>query len=205
MAFQPTQGYTSEQAAKQRQFGNKVKSGATDYVKNEMLGVDDFGNVVKHAKEGNVVGAVKSGLTGVGELALTAASIASGFVTGGTGAAAIQGAKAGVKQGIKSGIKKSVRNTAATQATKKAETTAAKPRKFFDDQLPTKAPAKTTNTESGYPVKPKVDEKPKASVKENAKKPSKLGRAAAFGAGYALGKDDDKSSDPSKWKASAVV
>jgi len=118
----------------------KVASGTKNYIRDEMLGFDDFGRVASKAKSGDVLGAAKSGLTGVGELGLTAASVVAGFFSGGTGAVAIQGAKAGAKQAVKTGVKeatkKTATTTAATAATKeanKASATASKPGGFVDD------------------------------------------------------------------------
>jgi hypothetical protein len=114
----------------------QVASGTKNYIRDEMLGFDDFGRAGSKAKSGDVLGAAKSGLTGVGELGLTAASVVAGFFTGGTGAVGIQAAKAGVKQGAKEAVKKTTATTAATAASKeanKASATASKPGGFVDD------------------------------------------------------------------------
>lgn len=70
--------------------------------------------------------------------------------------------------------------------------------KYSDDALPTKPEEKPTG---GYPLNPKPTP-PKDPVKKPVK--SGLGRAAAFGAGYALGKDDNKDKSTS-WNPSAIV
>jgi hypothetical protein len=169
-----------------------ILPGTKNYIRDEMLGFDDFGNVKKHAESGNWLGALKSGLTGLGEIALTVASAGVGT-----------GVKAAAKPAVKAAIKKATTNTVATQAVKKAESTAAKPR-YSDDTFAPKAEKKPTE---GYPVNPKAktDNAPKAKskVKEDAKtkKGGKLGRAAVFGAGYALGKDGK----PDMWTPSAIV
>ena len=118
----------------------QVASGTKNYIRDEMLGFDDFGRVASKAKSGDVLGAAKSGLTGVGELGLTAASVVAGFFTGGTGAVGIQAAKMGAKQAVKTGVKeatkKTATTTAATAASKeanKASATASKPGGFVDD------------------------------------------------------------------------
>jgi len=122
----------------------QVASGTKNYIRDEMLGFDDFGRAASKAKSGDVLGAAKSGLTGVGELGLTAASVVAGFFTGGTGAVGIQAAKAGAKQGAKEAVKKTTAVTAATAASKetnkaankaanKASTAASKPGGFVDD------------------------------------------------------------------------
>ena len=122
----------------------QVASGTKNYIRDEMLGFDDFGRVADKAKKGDVLGAAKSGLTGVGELGLTAASVVAGFFTGGTGAVAVQGAKAGAKQAIKTGVKEATKKTATTtaataaskeanKAANKAGTAVSKPGGFVDD------------------------------------------------------------------------
>ena len=118
----------------------KAASGTKNYIRDEMLGFDDFGRVASKAKSGDVLGAAKSGLTGVGELGLTAASIVAGFFSGGTGAVAIQGAKAGAKQAVKTGVKEATKKTATTTAAaattkeaNKASATASKPGGIVDD------------------------------------------------------------------------
>jgi hypothetical protein len=90
-------------------------------------------------------------------------------------------------------------------APKAAKPDAAKPStkpRYSDDAF---APKKTESKPSdGYPVNPKTkaDSAPKA--KAPTKKPSKLGRAATFAAGYGLANSDkDKNSD--KWTPSAIV
>jgi hypothetical protein len=120
--------------------GKQIASGTKNYIRDEMLGFDDFGRVADKAKSGDVLGAAKSGLTGVGELGLTAASVVAGFFTGGTGAVGIQAAKMGAKQAVKTGVKeatkKTATTTAATAASKeanKASATASKPGGFVDD------------------------------------------------------------------------
>jgi hypothetical protein len=170
-----------------------ILPGTKNYIRDEMLGLDDFGNVKKHAESGNWLGALKSGLTGLGEIALTVASAGVGT-----------GVKAAAKPAVKAAVKKAAKNTVATQAVKKAESTAAKPR-YSDDTFAPKAEKKPTE---GYPVNPKTktDDAPKAKVKEDAKtkKPSKLGRAATLAAGYGLANSGkDKNSD--KWTPSAIV
>jgi hypothetical protein len=114
----------------------QVASGTKNYIRDEMLGFDDFGRAASKAKSGDVLGAAKSGLTGVGELGLTAASVVAGFFTGGTGAVGIQAAKAGAKQGAKEAVKKTTATTAATASAKeanKASATASKPGGIVDD------------------------------------------------------------------------
>ena len=94
--------------------GNGALGGGAvgDFVKNELLGVDDFGNAIKHAKEGDVGASVKSGLAGVGELGLTAASIVAGLFSGGSGAVGVQAAKMAAVQGVKQGVKQIAKQTA---------------------------------------------------------------------------------------------
>jgi hypothetical protein len=170
-----------------------ILPGTKNYIRDEMLGFDDFGNVKKHAESGNWLGALKSGLTGLGEIALTVASAGVGT-----------GVKAAAKPAVKAAIKKATTNTVATQAVKKAESTAAKPR-YSDDTFAPKAEKKPAE---GYPVNPKAkaDDAPKAKAKEDAKtkKGGKLGRAAAFTAGTLLAGGDDKQKT-GNWTASAVV
>ena len=89
--------------------GKQVASGTKNYIRDEMLGFDDFGRVADKAKKGDVLGAAKSGLTGVGELGLTAASVVAGFFTGGTGAVGVQAAKGAAKEAVKKAIPQSVR------------------------------------------------------------------------------------------------
>ena len=110
----------------------QVASGTKNYIRDEMLGFDDFGRVADKAKKGDVLGAAKSGLTGVGELGLTAASVVAGFFTGGTGAVGVQAAKGAAKEAVK----KATTTTAATAASKeanKASATVSKPGGIVDD------------------------------------------------------------------------
>jgi hypothetical protein len=111
--------------------------GVKNYVRDEMLGFDDFGSAAKHAKSGNWFGAIKSGLTGAAELALTVG-------TAGVGT----GAKAAAKPIVKEAVTRAT-GAAAAQGVKKAEASAVKPPKFFDDALPPKAAGPKTT--SGYP------------------------------------------------------
>lgn len=118
--------------------GPSVGSMAGNFVKNELLGVDDFTRSVKYAKSGNVGGAIKSGLTGTGEVGLTALSVVGSFFTGGATGAALVGAKTaavagkvavqqGAKQGAKQTAKTAAKSTAkgSTSAVKKVATVAA--------------------------------------------------------------------------------
>jgi hypothetical protein len=104
----------------------KAASGTWHYVREEMLGLDDFGRVADKAKKGDVLGAVKSGATGIGELGLTAASLVAGFFSGGTGTVGIQAAKMGAKQAVKTAAK----TAAGTQAAKTVDKIVIKPPKF---------------------------------------------------------------------------
>ena len=110
--------------------------GVKNYVRDEMLGFDDFGNAAKHAKSGNVFGAIKSGLAGAAELALTVGTAGIG-----TGAKAV--AKPVVKKAVTGAT-----GSAAAQGVKKAEAEAAKGPKFFDDPFTPRVREATT---SGYP------------------------------------------------------
>jgi hypothetical protein len=67
------------------------------FIGNEFLGVDDFKNVKKHAQSGNYGRAALSGLTGIGEIGLTALA----FIPG-VGTAASFGIKGAVKAIAKS-------------------------------------------------------------------------------------------------------
>jgi hypothetical protein len=112
--------------------GKQVASGTKNYIRDEMLGFDDFGRAASKVKSGDVLGAAKSGLTGVGELGLTAASVVAGFFTGGTGAVGVQAAKGAAKEAVK----KTATTTAATAASKeanKASATVSKPGGIVDD------------------------------------------------------------------------
>ena len=50
--------------------------GAWDFIQNELLGVDDFGNVIKKAKKGDFFGAAKAAGMGALELGGSAAALA---------------------------------------------------------------------------------------------------------------------------------
>ena len=110
--------------------------GVKNYVRDEMLGFDDFGNAAKHAKSGNVFGAIKSGLAGAAELALTVGTAGIGT-----------GAKAAAKPIVKEAVTRAT-GAAAAQGVKKAEASAAKGPKFFDDPYTPKVGGAAT---SGYP------------------------------------------------------
>jgi len=114
-----------------------ILPGTKNYVRDEMLGFDDFGSAAKHAKDGNWFGAIKSGLTGAAELGLTAVTLGIGT-----------GVKAAAKPVVKAAVKKAT-GAAAAQGVKKAEASAAKPPKFFDDPFMPKASGPKTT--SGYP------------------------------------------------------
>jgi cell division septation protein DedD len=113
-----------------------ILPGVKNYVRDEMLGFDDFGNAAKHAKSGNVLGAIKSGLAGAAELALTVGTAGIGT-----------GAKAAAKPIVKEAVTRAT-GAAAAQGVKKAEASAAKGPKFFDDPYTPKVGGATT---SGYP------------------------------------------------------
>ena len=139
----------------------QVASGTKNYIRDEMLGFDDFGRAASKAKSGDVLGAAKSGLTGVGELGLTAASVVAGFFTGGTGAVGIQAAKAGAKQGAKEAVKKTTATTAATAASKEANKAANKASsslKYSDDVGG--AAARGAAKPGGYPSTSRGSAKP---------------------------------------------
>jgi hypothetical protein len=121
----------------------KAASGTKNYIRDEMLGFDDFGRVADKAKKGDVLGAAKSGLTGIGELGLTAASLVAGFFSGGAGTVGVQAAKAGAKQAVKT--------AAGTQAAKTVDKVVINPPKF-GPQFGGKPPAGDWNPYR--PVKP---------------------------------------------------
>ena len=110
--------------------------GVKNYVRDEMLGFDDFGSAAKHAKSGNVFGAIKSGLAGAAELALTVGTAGIGT-----------GAKAAAKPIVKEAVTRAT-GAAAAQGVKKAEASTAKGPKFFDDAVTPRTGGATT---SGYP------------------------------------------------------
>jgi hypothetical protein len=185
-----TDRYTS--IAPSRQFDEAIKSGANgalgggpvgDFVKNELLGVDDFGNAIKHAKDGNVGGAVKSSLAGVGEIGLTAASIVAGLFSGGTGAAGVQAAKMAAVQGVKQGAKQ-VAKKAATTGAGKVKMAAAVP------------PAAKAASAVGKVGKA-------ATVSKVIKRVAKAGGAYLVADALLGGDDKDKKKDP--WTPSAIV
>lgn len=122
-------GSTNYKAPKKA--GPSMGSMAGDFVKNELLGVDDFSRSVKYAKSGNVGGAIKSGLTGTAELGSTALTVVGSAFTGGALGGAVFGAKAaafGAKAGVKAAAKQGAKQTAKTAAkgTAKATTGVAK-------------------------------------------------------------------------------
>lgn len=91
------------------------------FIKNELLGVDDFSRAVKYAKKGNVVGALKSAATGSFELGTTgAAVVGSAFTGGATGAALVSGkaAQVAARQAGKQVLNRSVKAAAATGSKK---------------------------------------------------------------------------------------
>jgi hypothetical protein len=92
-----------------------------NFVKNELLGVDDFGNVVRHVKKGEFGAAAKSAATGAFELGTTAAAVVASVPTGGgalAGRVAMAGAKQAGKQAIKQGAKHAAKPTAGAIASK---------------------------------------------------------------------------------------
>jgi hypothetical protein len=113
--------------AKPKAPGKGIGSMAGDFVKNELLGVDDFTRSIKYAKQGNVKGAIKSGLTGQAELGLTAATVIGSFFTGGAAGAAVWGAKGAAfaaKQAAKEAAKQGAKATAKGAVTGAAKGTA---------------------------------------------------------------------------------
>jgi hypothetical protein len=185
-----TDRYTS--IAPSRQFDEAIKSrvmngalggGAVgDFVKNELLGLDDFGNVIKHAKDGNVGAAVKSGLAGVGEIGLTAASIVAGLFSGGAGAVGVQAAKMAAVQGVKQGAKQVAKKTVEKGAGKVAMAAA----------VPAAAKVASAVGKVGKAGK----------VSKIIKGVAKAGGAYLV-ADALLGGDDEKKKDP--WTPSAIV
>jgi len=113
-------GSTNYKAPKKA--GPGFGSMAGDFVKNELLGVDDFTRSIKYAKQGNLKGAIKSGLTGQAELGLTAASVVGSFFTGGATSAALIGAKTAAVAG-KVAVKQGAKQTAKTAAKSTAKAT----------------------------------------------------------------------------------
>lgn len=105
----------------------KGNNAVSTFVKNELLGVDDFKNVAKHAKSGNWAGAAKSLATGAFEAGSTAAAVAGSVLTGGAAGGAYVAAKTaqvaarqGVKQAVKQTGKHAAKGTAKTVASKAA-------------------------------------------------------------------------------------
>lgn len=150
--------------------------GVKNYVRDEMLGFDDFGNAAKHASEGNWWGAIKSGLTGVGELGLTVGTLGVGT-----------GAKAVAKPVVKSAVK------AATKA--KPVKTKMSAAKKADEDVPTSgAKAKDEDV-------PAVGKAGKAGrvTRGIARGAAGAGAAAVSALAKNAGKPDEN------WKASAVV
>lgn len=124
--------------------GKQVASGTKNYIRDELLGIDDFKRVGSKAKSGDVLGAAKSGLTGVGELGLTAASVVAGFFSGGTGAVGVQAAKVAAKEGVK----KAAKTTAATGVSKEANKAANKTSSSLGNDIgraPERAPKNVVN------------------------------------------------------------
>lgn len=106
--------------------GPSMGSMAGNFVKNELLGVDDFSRTVKYAKSGNIGGAIKSGLTGTAELGSTALTLVGSAFTGGALGGAVFGAKAaafGAKAGVKAAAKQGAKQTAKTAAKSTAKAT----------------------------------------------------------------------------------
>jgi hypothetical protein len=162
--------------------------GVKNYVRDEMLGFDDFGRTAKYAKEGNWWGAVKSGLTGAAELGLTIATAGVGSSAG----------KAVAKPVVKSAIKKAVGTEAAVQAGKKADTSAFKYNPFK------KEPTVKTETKEDF----KAKEEPKAKEESKAKEDPKNNRKNTFLKGAAVSSllglgSDGKGDGP--WTPSAIV
>jgi len=85
--------YTSPKTAPPVKGGKGFGSMAGDFVKNELLGVDDFKRSYKYAKEGNAKGAIKSYATGAGELGLTVGATVLSFFTGGAAGGAVVAGK----------------------------------------------------------------------------------------------------------------
>jgi len=86
-----------------------IVPGTGRYIRDEMLGIDDFSRIGGKLKSGDFGGAAKSYATGVGELGLTAASLVAGFFSGGAGTVGIQAAKIGAKEALKAGVKAGVK------------------------------------------------------------------------------------------------
>jgi hypothetical protein len=104
--------------------GNALKK-AGSFVGNELLGLDDFGNVVKHAKNGDWGKAAKSLGAGAFEMGTTALMLVPGVGTA-AGAAIKAGAtagKVGAKQVVKQAVAKPMAQKVVSQASKAATKT----------------------------------------------------------------------------------
>ena len=104
--------------------GNALKK-AGSFVGNELLGLDDFGNVIKHAKNGDWGKAAKSLGAGAFEMGTTALMLVPGVGTA-AGAAIKAGAaagKVGAKQVVKQAVAKPMAQKVVSQASKAATKT----------------------------------------------------------------------------------
>jgi hypothetical protein len=115
-----TPGAVGRTAAPKRSTMNQVASGTGNFIKNELLGVDDFSKLRGQMKKHQWKNMAKSLAEGSFELGTTIAAVAAAAPTGG-GSLAARSAMVAAKQGGKS-----VAKTGAKMASKEAAKTGAK-------------------------------------------------------------------------------
>lgn len=117
-----TNGYKAPKAATP---AGLTKTGASvgNFVKNELLGVDDFSKLKSQMKKHEYKNMAKSTLAGSFELGTTVAAVAGSVFTGGATAGALVASKAATvaaKQGAKAVVKQGAKTTAKKVGTKAA-------------------------------------------------------------------------------------
>lgn len=166
--------------------GDKVRG----FVKNELLGVDDFSRAVKYGKKRQFAKAAKSAASGAVELGGTALAALASVPTGGGAMAGRVGLKVAAKEGAKQVAKQTAKKTAKNTAKKVAKTTATKrpvratkvaaPKKTVTPKPKPAAKPKKTSTPKPKPVAKKAPEKvvePPVAKKSVAPKPKKESKA----------------------------
>lgn len=118
-----TSGYKAPKAATP---GGLTKTGASvgNFVKNELLGVDDFSKLRGQMKKHEYKNMAKSTLAGSFELGTTVAAVAGSVFTGGATAGALVASKAATvaaKQGAKAVVKQGAKTTAKNVGAKAAK------------------------------------------------------------------------------------
>ena len=145
-----TSGYKAPRTATPNRSGmNKAASGAGNFVKNELLGVDDFSKLRGQMKNRQFKNMAKSIGEGSFELGTTVGAVLAAIPTGGASLAG-KAALVAAKQGAKTGTKKIAKDAIKASAKESAKTVVSKTGKVYAEASVKKATVGTVK--GGYKV-----------------------------------------------------